>query len=89
MTHAIHVGVHTRPIVTKAESVQCPVYIEMPTNMIRVEGNKQDVIQLSWNQSQARIRIAAANRLPKDEHVILNRDKRLAQRPAKIMIDLR
>ena len=89
MTHAFHVGVHTRPLVTKAKSVQCLVYVEMPTNRIQVEGNKHAARQLSWNQSQVRIRIAASNRLSKDEHVILNRDKRLAQWPAKIMIDLR
>ena len=47
----------------------------MPTDGIRVEGNEQNVIQLAWNQGQARIRIAAADRLSKDEHVILNRDK--------------
>jgi hypothetical protein len=52
------------------------VCIEMPTDWIRVEGNTYDVIQLAWNQGQARIRFAAADRLSKDEHVvILNRDE--------------
>jgi hypothetical protein len=60
----------------------------MPTDGIRVEGNEQNVTQLAWNQGQARIRIVAADRLAKDEHVILNRDKWMAQWFAKVMIDL-
>ena len=34
------------------------------------------------------IQIAAAERLTKDENVILNRDEGLAQRSAEVMIDL-
>ncbi len=68
--------------------MQHPVCVEMPTDWIRVEGNEHDVIQLAWNQGQARIRIAAANRLAKDEHFVLDRDKGLAQWSAEVMIDL-
>jgi hypothetical protein len=55
--------------------MQHPVCIDMPTDWICVEGNIYDVIQLAWNQGQARIQFAAADRLSKDGHVILNRDE--------------
>jgi hypothetical protein len=56
----------------------------MPIDWIRVEGNEHDVIQLAWNQGQARIRIVAADRLAKDEHFILDRDKGLNNGPWKL-----
>jgi hypothetical protein len=55
--------------------MQRPVCVEMPTDGIRMEGNEQNVIQLAWNQGQARIQISANDRLSKDKHVILNSDK--------------
>ena len=55
--------------------MQHPVCVEMSTDGICVEGNELNVMQLAWNQGQAHIQIAATDRLSKDEHVILNRDK--------------
>ena len=68
--------------------MQHPACVEMPTDWNRVEGNKHDVIQLVWNQGQARLQIAATDRLAKDEHFILDRDKGLVQRSVEVVIDL-
>ncbi len=60
----------------------------MPTNGVGMEGNIDDIDELSGNQLQTCKRRRSADGFAYDEHIVLDRDEGVAQRCTIIMIDL-
>ncbi len=53
--------------------------IKMPTNRVGMECDKKDVAQPLGNNLKPRVRSAATDWFPKDQHLLLNDDMRLPQ----------
>jgi hypothetical protein len=79
MTHPFNVQVHFRPVVMHSQVMKRPSCIEMSTDWIRMKGNEKDVSQCLRNDLEARVRRAAMNWFPKDQHLVLDHNMRLTQ----------
>jgi hypothetical protein len=56
IAHAGDIGVHSRPMISKANAVEGAVSIEVAANGIRMKGDEYDVVKFQWDQLEASIR---------------------------------
>ena len=64
-------------MVSKTQLVESAVGVQVPTNGIRMKGNKNNIIQTLWNDLKMSIGGDASDGFPKYQHIIFDDYERL------------